>query len=119
MTLRADGLGERYAGPLALTHSLSVVNGERNLGILRYGFLLVALEAVELGYDHIFFFMSEHRLKQIYQRFGLEFPEGLHFPDSKRLVGSYTIAARQRRQICEAIEDYGFAFDHPALLASV
>jgi hypothetical protein len=36
----------RYTGRMALTHSLSVINGERNLGILRYGFLLVALEAV-------------------------------------------------------------------------
>lgn len=117
-TLHENELGNRYPGPLALTHSLSVINGERNLGILRYGFLLVALEAVELGYEHIFFFMSDHRLKRIYKRFGLEFPDELHFSDSKRLIGSYTIGPTQRRQICEAIDNYSLAFDHPSLLAS-
>ncbi len=114
-TIRDSGLQSRYSGRLALSHSLSIFNGQRSLSMLKYGFLLIALEAVEGDFAHIFFFMSDRRLGRIYERFGLEFPEGLSFSDSKRLAGSYSLIEPQLSDVRGAVADFKMLFVYPRL----
>lgn len=90
-TLAKPELAGRYEGNLAIAHSFSALNGYRNRLLMKYAFLMIALEALQNDYQHIFFFMSDYKLGPIYQRFGMEFPEDLKLPDSQHLVGSYSI----------------------------
>ena len=84
-------LDEKYQGNLAIAHAMSMLDGHRHIQMLRYAFLLIGLEALARGIKHIFFFMSDYRLERVYTRFGLDFPSNLKLPDTKHLVGCYTL----------------------------
>ena len=84
-------LTEKYQGNLAIAHAMSMLDGHRHIQMLRYAFLLIGLEALERDIKHIFFFMSDYRLERVYTRFGLDFPSNLKLPDTKHLVGCYTL----------------------------
>ncbi len=88
--LSDENLDEHYSGQKAILHSFSLLNDFRNLESLKYVFILIALEALEKDFEHIFFFMSDYRLKSIYKRYGLEFPE-IAFEKSRHVIGCYTL----------------------------
>jgi hypothetical protein len=92
-------LATRYQGKLAIAHAMSMLDGHRHLQMLRYAFLLIGLEAMQRDIQHIFFFMSDHRLGRVYTRFGLDFPPSLRLPDTQHLVGSYSINDTTRAAI--------------------
>lgn len=95
-----------FSGRLAIAHTYSALNGYRNLALLKYSFVLIALEAIREDFQHIFFFMSDHRLGTVYKRFGLEFPSYLAFPDSKHLIGYYTPSTHMEA-VLEAAQQFG------------
>ncbi len=107
-SMQERGILENYPGKLAIAHSYSALNGYRNRVLLKYAFLLIALEAIQHNYKHIFFFMSDYRLESVYKRFGLEFPKELTFSDSQHLVGCYNITTEHLREIYETAQ----VFDH-------
>lgn len=106
-SMAETGLLEHYPGKLAIAHSFSALNGYRNRALMKYAFLLIALQALREEFQHIFFFMSDYRLGPIYKRFGLEFPPDLTFPDSKHLVGCYSITPEHLTQIQATVEQLG------------
>ena len=85
------GALERYPGSKAMVHTFSLLKDYRNLTMLKYIFVSIALDAIQQKVDHIFFFMSDYRLKNIYRRYGLEFPLDLKFRDSQHVVGCFPI----------------------------
>jgi hypothetical protein len=91
---RHPELKAKYQGNLSIAHAFCMLDGHRNRLILKYAFVLIALEAVKKNIDHIFFFLSDIRLERVYKRFGLEFPGNLKFNDTQHALGSYTIAGR-------------------------
>lgn len=106
-TLNDTGLIQHYPGNLAIAHSFSALSGYRNRAFMKYVFLLIALEALENDFQHIFFFMSDYRLGPIYKRYGLEFPPNLTFPDSKHLVGCYRLTPEHLEDIRSTLEQFG------------
>jgi hypothetical protein len=105
--IQATGLSQVYQGNLAMAHTFSALNGHRNLVLMKYAFFCMASNAVEQGVQHIFFFMSDHRLGPIYKRLGLAFPENLAFPDSRRLVGCYTLTPEHLRDVYDTAQQFG------------
>jgi len=115
--IQENGLRQTYPGNLAIAHSFSALNGQRNLVLMKYAFLCIVLNAIEQGFQHIFFFMSDHRLGPIYKRAAarwgerrrvfLTFPEHLAFPDSKRLVGCYSLTPEHLSDICDVAQEFG------------
>ncbi|MCA9806818.1 MAG: hypothetical protein KC476_02590 [Cyanobacteria bacterium HKST-UBA06] len=95
-----------YEGKLAMAHTYSSLKKYRNLAMLKYTFLQIALNALRGGYKHIFFFMSDFRLGTIYKRFGLEFPD-LSFHDSHHLVGCYTMNDEHIQTVLKAADEFG------------
>ncbi len=85
-------LTERYAGDKGIVHSFSLLKGYRDLQMLKFVFVSIAVESLKRDHAHLFFFMSDHRLKSIYQRYGLEFPLDLMFRDSRHSVGCYSLS---------------------------
>lgn len=106
-TLEQKRLLNEYEGPLAIAHTYSSLKKYRNLFMLKYAFLHVGLQALERGFKHIFFFMSDFRLGTIYTRFGLEFPEHLSFQDSCHLVGCYSLTDYNVEQILATAREFG------------
>lgn len=102
------GLINEYPGKLGIAHSYSALNGYRNRVLMKFAFLMIALQALAQQYQYIFFFMSDHRLGPIYKRFGLEFPAELTFPDSKHLVGCYSITPEHLLDIQEVARQFGY-----------
>jgi hypothetical protein len=78
-----------YRGRLAIAHSVAVLDRQGGRTALSTIFLSIALKALDADCSHVLFFTSDHRLHGIYQRFGMEFPPQLAFPDTHHLVGSY------------------------------
>jgi hypothetical protein len=99
---------EKYSGKLSMAHAFSALNGYRNRGLLKYTFVLMALEALQQGDDHIFFFSSDHHLGPLYKRFGMDFPSFLKLPDSHHLVGSFTLTPLNKARI----RDVALACEH-------
>ncbi|MBX2860040.1 MAG: hypothetical protein KTR14_02315 [Vampirovibrio sp.] len=106
--IREQNLASELQGKLGICHSLSILDAYRSLTSLRCMFLFVATEAIEKNYDHIFFYMSDHRLKGIYERFGLVFPENLRFPDTKHLVGYYSLTPENLETIRQEMDAQNF-----------
>ncbi len=84
-------LSDTYAGNNAIVHSFSLLKDFRNLEMLKYIFISIGLKALRMGYQHIFFFMSDYRLKSIYKRYGLTFPADLKFRNSQHTIGCYSL----------------------------
>ncbi|MGE0201105.1 MAG: hypothetical protein AB7P76_09065 [Candidatus Melainabacteria bacterium] len=82
---------EQYEGRRSMMHTFSLLKDYRNLHMLKYIFVTVGFEALRQGYQHIFFFMSDYRLKSVYKRYGLEFPENLKFEDTHHTIGVYSL----------------------------
>lgn len=89
--LSAKGILEKAPESYALAHAYSALNQYRGLDVLKYVFTAIGLKALEQGYEDIFFFMSDHRLKDIYGRYGLNFPDEFKFDDSMHLIGHYPL----------------------------
>lgn len=106
-SIEKNGLAQKYQGNLAIAHTFSSLSDYRNRAMMKYAFLRMAFKALEHNFQHIFFFMSDHRLGPIYSRFGLEFPPNLTLPDSKHLVGSYSITPRHLEDIRKVAEQFG------------
>jgi hypothetical protein len=106
-SIEENGLLEKYQGKLAIAHTFSALSDYRNRAMMKYAFLRIAFDALEDDFNHIFFFMSDHRLGPIYSRFGLEFPPNLTFPDSKHLVGCYSITREHLDDIRAVAEQFG------------
>lgn len=105
-SMTVNGVIDRYHGNLAIAHSFSALNGYRNRALMKYAFLMIALEALEQGFQHIFFFMSDYRLGSVYKRVGMDFPPDLTFSDSKHLVGCYSITSEHLKDIKETADQY-------------
>jgi hypothetical protein len=104
--LQESGHIKHYPGNLAIAHSFSTLSGYRTRFLMKYAFTLIAIEALAKNYNYIFFFMSDHRLGPIYQRYGLEFPPELKIPDSQHLVGYYSISPKRYAEIYEATQQF-------------
>jgi hypothetical protein len=94
-------LKSQYQGRLAVAHAMSMLDGHRHRKMLAYSFALIGLKAIEMEMQHIFFFASDHRLKRIYSRFGLEFPANLKLPNTKHMVGSYSLTPQNIEAVYE------------------
>lgn len=82
-------LASSYKGCLAIAHSTLVLDRFSGRTALSTIFLSIALKALEGNFTKVLFFTSDHRLRGIYERFGMEYPEALAFPDTQHQVGSY------------------------------
>ncbi len=97
-------LSETYAGNQAIVHSFSLLKDFRNLEMLKYIFISIGLKALKAGYPHIFFFMSDYRLKSIYKRYGLTFPADLKFRNSQHTIGCYSLSEDNLTNIVAALQ---------------
>lgn len=94
----------QYAGKKALVHSFCLLKDFRNLHMLKYIFINIGLKAVRDEYAHLFFFFSDHRLKGIYERYGLTFPADLKFRNSQHAIGCFSMTEANMARIHHAIE---------------
>jgi hypothetical protein len=95
---------QRYAGNKGMVHSFSLLKDFRSLEMLKYVFLSIGLRALQAHMAHVFFFFSDYRLKTVYQRYGLDFPEDLRFPSSQHVIGCYSLTEANRNRMATAIE---------------
>ncbi len=95
-------LRSRCTGPLGIAHCVGMLDDHKNLDVLKTIFLSIAHKAQAAGHDQLFFFTPDHRLRGLYERFGMEFPEDLQLPNRKHLVGMFDLAANSHR--VDAIE---------------
>ncbi|MDH4379271.1 MAG: hypothetical protein QE263_05145 [Vampirovibrionales bacterium] len=95
---------QRYAGNKGMVHSFSLLKDFRSLEMLKYVFLSIGLRALQAHLAHVFFFFSDYRLKTVYQRYGLDFPEDLKFPSSQHVIGCYSLTEANQNRMAAAIE---------------
>ncbi len=95
---------QRYAGNKGMVHSFSLLKKFRSLEMLKYVFLTIALRALQANMAHVFFFFSDYRLKSVYQRYGLDFPDDLKFPSSQHVIGCYSLTEANRNRMATALE---------------
>jgi len=93
----------RYQGNRGMVHSFSLLKKFRSLEMLKYVFLTIGLRALQANMAHVFFFFSDYRLKSVYQRYGLDFPEDLRFPNSQHVVGCYSLTAANQARMAQAL----------------
>lgn len=80
-----------FDGQKSIVHSFSLLKEFRNLAMLKYIFIAIGIKALKQQVDHLFFFMSDYRLKSIYTRYGLIFPDNLKFKSSEHVIGCYSL----------------------------
>jgi hypothetical protein len=95
---------QRYAGNKGMAHSFSLLKQFRSLEMLKYVFLTIALRALQANMAHVFFFFSDYRLKSVYQRYGLDFPDDLKFPSSQHVIGCYSLTEDNQTRMAAALE---------------
>ncbi len=106
-SLQAKNLLALPAEKYALAHAFSALNDHRGLEVLKYAFTIMGLKAMEAGYEDIFFFMSDHRLKDIYRRYGLDFPDDFKFEDSSHLIGHYPLNDKHKTRVLAHAQSLG------------
>ena len=84
-----QAIADRYPRPYGICHALGLLDEFASLDALRATLLIVAEKSLAGGYGCLFFYTSDHRLRAIYRRFGMEFPPALAMPRSLHLVGMY------------------------------
>lgn len=97
-------LRSTYAGPKGIVHSFSLLKDFRNLQMLKYIFVAIGIKGLQAGYHHLFFFMSDYRLKSIYKRYGLTFPADLKFRNSQHTIGCYSLTQQNLAVMVSALE---------------
>lgn len=100
--IATTSLRTRCGGPSGIAHCVGILDEHGSLDVLKTVFLSIAHKAQAAGHDQLFFFTPDHRLRGLYTRFGIEFPEELQLPSSKHLVGMFDLAGNRAR--VEAIE---------------
>jgi len=100
--IAATSLRTRCATASGIAHCVGILDAHGNLDVLKTILLSLAHKAQTAGHDQLFFFTPDHRLRGLYERFGMEFPEEIQLPTSKHLVGMFDLAANRAR--VEAIE---------------
>lgn len=98
------GLDDVYAGSKGIVHSFSLLKDFRNLHMLKYIFIAIGIKGLRANYNHLFFFMSDYRLKSIYKRYGLTFPADLKFRNSQHTIGCYSLTEENLSTILGAIQ---------------
>ncbi|MFN8615221.1 MAG: hypothetical protein U0003_04850 [Vampirovibrionales bacterium] len=104
----------RYAGNKGMVHSFSLLKQYRGLEALKYVFVTIGLRALQAHMAHVFFFFSDYRLKTVYQRYGLDFPEELKFPSSAHVIGCYSLTETNQQAIVQALSLLADASSVPA-----
>lgn len=100
--IATTSLRERCTGPVGIAHCVGILDEHGSLDVLKTIFLSLAHKAQAAGHDQLFFFTPDHRLRGLYVKFGMEFPDELQLPTRKHLVGMFDLAANRAR--VDAIE---------------
>lgn len=102
--LNTLGLADDFAGHKMIVHSFSLLKDFRNLSMLKFIFIAIGLKAIKQQAEHIFFFMSDYRLKSIYTRYGLVFPADLKFRNSEHVIGCYSLTEANMLTLLQEID---------------
>lgn len=102
--LQSLGIADNFLGKKMIVHSFSLLKDFRNLSMLKFIFIAIGLKAIKQQTEHIFFFMSDYRLKSIYTRYGLVFPTDLKFRNSEHVIGCYSLTEANMLTLLQEID---------------
>lgn len=91
--LRSTGQLARYPGPLAIGHSVAILNEHACRSALETILLSIARKALEQDVAWVFFWASDVRLATLYRHYNIHSSAELMLPGSSHVVGVYETAA--------------------------